>query len=101
MRRRILRFLAEQCGFTVLAFEYGFSEGFPLDAWAQGEGTNDGLSAHLAEAIPVGVDEPLRWMRRHNATARADQRSYYAASRPPATPTTASAPWPACTQATA
>ena len=68
MRQRILRFLAERCGFTVLAFEYGFSEGFPLDAWAQGEGRDDDLSAHLADAIPVGVDEPLRWMRRHNAT---------------------------------
>ncbi|MEU6741512.1 erythromycin esterase family protein [Streptosporangium sandarakinum] len=69
LRQRILRFLAERCGFTVLAFEYGFSEGFPLDAWAQGQGTDDDLSAHLATAIPVGVEEPLRWMRRHNATA--------------------------------
>ncbi|GHE15187.1 erythromycin esterase family protein [Streptomyces alanosinicus] len=69
MRERILRFLAERCGFAVLAFEYGFSEGFTLDAWAQGEGTDDDLSAHLTEAIPVGVDEPLRWMRRHNRTA--------------------------------
>ncbi|MEU6019476.1 erythromycin esterase family protein [Streptomyces sp. NPDC047515] len=68
MRERILRFLVERCGFTVLAFEYGFSEGFPLDAWAQGEGTDDALSAHLAGAIPVGVDKPLRWMRRHNRT---------------------------------
>ena len=69
MRRRILRFLVERCGFTVLAFEYGFSEGFPLDAWAQGEGTDEDLSAHLAGAIPVGVDAPLRWIRRHNRTA--------------------------------
>ncbi|GAA3197721.1 erythromycin esterase family protein [Nonomuraea roseoviolacea] len=69
IRRRILRFLVEHCGFTVLAFEYGFSEGFPLDAWARGEGTDDDVSALLAEAIPVGVEEPLRWMRRHNATA--------------------------------
>ena len=68
LRERILRFLVERCGFTVLAFEFGFSEGFPLDAWAQGEGTDDDLSAHLAETIPVGVDEPLRWMRRHNRT---------------------------------
>jgi erythromycin esterase len=74
MRQRILRFLAERCGFTVLAFEYGFSEAFPLDAWVQGEGTDDDLSAHLAEAIPVGVDEPLRWIRRHNATAEASVR---------------------------
>jgi erythromycin esterase len=69
LRQRILRFLVERCGFSVLAFEYGFSEGFPLEAWAQGQGTDDDLSAHLAESIPVGVDEPLRWMRRHNATA--------------------------------
>ncbi|MFI7099445.1 erythromycin esterase family protein [Streptomyces sp. NPDC050161] len=74
MRERILRFLAERCGFTVLAFEYGFSEGFPLDAWAQGEGADDELSAHLATAIPVGVDEPLRWMRRHNRTASSPVR---------------------------
>jgi erythromycin esterase-like protein len=45
MRRRILRFLVERCGFTVLAFEYGFSEGFPLDAWAQGKGTDDARAA--------------------------------------------------------
>ncbi|ONM49853.1 erythromycin esterase family protein [Nocardia donostiensis] len=69
MRQRILRFLVQRCGFTVLAFEYGFSEGFPLDAWAQGAGTDDELAAHLAGTIPVGVDEPLRWIRRHNATA--------------------------------
>ncbi|MFB9675708.1 erythromycin esterase family protein [Streptosporangium vulgare] len=69
LRERILRFLAERCGFTVLAFEYGLSEGFGLDAWAQGEGTDDDLTGHLADSIPVGVEEPLRWMRRHNATA--------------------------------
>ncbi|MEV4381110.1 erythromycin esterase family protein [Streptosporangium sp. NPDC049644] len=69
MRQRILRFLVERCGFTVLAFEYGFSEGFPLDAWARGEGTDGELAARLDAAIPVGVDEPLRWMRRYNASA--------------------------------
>ncbi|GAA2323946.1 erythromycin esterase family protein [Streptomyces cuspidosporus] len=69
LRRRILRFLVERCGFTVLAFEYGFSEGFPLDDWAQGEDADDDLSAHLATAIPIGLDEPLRWIRRHNRTA--------------------------------
>ncbi|GLY71739.1 erythromycin esterase family protein [Actinoallomurus iriomotensis] len=69
LRRRILRFLVERRGFAVLAFEYGFSEGFPLDAWARGEGTDDDLSARTAAAIPVGLDEPLRWIRRHNRTA--------------------------------
>ncbi|MEU4822811.1 erythromycin esterase family protein [Actinomadura sp. NPDC023710] len=69
LRQRILRFLVERCGFTVLAFEYGFSEGFPLDAWGRGEGPDGDLSAHLAAAIPVGVEEPLRWMRGYNATS--------------------------------
>ncbi|WP_369201240.1 erythromycin esterase family protein [Streptomyces sp. PU-14G] len=69
LRQRILRFLVEQCGFTVLAFEYGFSEGFPLDAWARGEGDDEDLSAHLDSTIPVGVAGPLRWMRRYNRAA--------------------------------
>ncbi|GAA2682653.1 erythromycin esterase family protein [Streptomyces lunalinharesii] len=69
LRERILRFLVERCGFTVLAFEYGFSEGFALDAWARGEGTDDALAAHLAGTVPVGLDAPLRWLRRHNRTA--------------------------------
>ncbi|GIG68830.1 erythromycin esterase family protein [Phytomonospora endophytica] len=69
MRERVLRFLAERCGFTVLAFEYGFSEGFPLDAWARGEGTDDGLADHVGDAIPIGLDGPLHWIRRHNRTA--------------------------------
>ncbi|MEU3501903.1 erythromycin esterase family protein [Streptomyces hundungensis] len=69
LRRRILRFLVERCGFTVLAFEYGFSEGLPLDAWARGEGAEEDLARHLATAIPVGLTEPLEWVRRHNRTA--------------------------------
>ncbi|MCT2586215.1 erythromycin esterase family protein [Actinophytocola gossypii] len=69
LRRRILRYLVERRGFTVLAFEYGFSEGFPLDAWVRGEGTDDDLSAHLAGSVPIGLDGPLRWIRRHNRTA--------------------------------
>ncbi|WP_371536605.1 erythromycin esterase family protein [Streptomyces sp. NBC_00466] len=69
LRRRVLRFLAERCGFTVLAFEYGFSEGFPLDAWAGGEGAEEDLAVHLATAVPVGLTEPLQWVRRHNRTA--------------------------------
>ncbi|MEE1793515.1 erythromycin esterase family protein [Streptomyces sp. BE308] len=69
LRRRLLRFLVERCGFNVLAFEYGFSEGIPLDAWARGEGTDEDLAVHLATAIPVGITEPVQWVRRHNRTA--------------------------------
>lgn len=35
-RQRVLRFLAERCGFNVFAMEFGFSEAFPLDRWLQG-----------------------------------------------------------------
>jgi erythromycin esterase len=43
MRQRILRFLVERCGFTVLAFEYGFSEGFPT-----------GKGSEFREVIRIG-----------------------------------------------
>ncbi|WP_320773851.1 erythromycin esterase family protein [Streptomyces sp. CRN 30] len=73
MRQRLLRFLVERCGFTVLAFEYGFCEAIPLDAWAQGTGTDDDLTELLATAVPIGLQEPLRFVRRQNtATATAD-----------------------------
>ncbi|GGV19044.1 hypothetical protein GCM10010275_70830 [Streptomyces litmocidini] len=74
MRRRILRFLIERCGFTVLAFEYGFCEAIPLDAWAQGQGADDDLSALLATAVPIGLQEPARLIRQHNRTAAAPVR---------------------------
>ncbi|MGY0064629.1 erythromycin esterase family protein [Streptomyces sp. LZ34] len=69
-RTRILRFLVERCGFTMLAFEYGFSEGFALDPWVQGAGTADDLTSALGAAIPIGLEEPLRRLRHHNRTAR-------------------------------
>ncbi|MFE4371695.1 erythromycin esterase family protein [Streptomyces sp. NPDC056835] len=68
MRRRILRFLVERCGFTVLAFEYGFCEAIPVDAWVHGQGADDDLSALLATAVPIGLQEPVRFIRRHNRT---------------------------------
>ncbi|WP_244943648.1 hypothetical protein [Streptomyces inhibens] len=44
-RQRVLRFLAERCGFTVFAMEFGFSEAFPLDRWLQGEGDDGDLTS--------------------------------------------------------
>ncbi|WP_199442949.1 hypothetical protein [Umezawaea beigongshangensis] len=60
LRQRTLRFLVQRCGFTVLAFEHGFSEGVLLDGWVRGRGADGDLSAHLADAVPVGLDGPLR-----------------------------------------
>jgi erythromycin esterase len=36
VRERLLRFLVQRCGFTVLAWESGFSEGLAVDAWLRG-----------------------------------------------------------------
>lgn len=69
MRERILRFLVERCGFTVFAFEFGFSEGVAVNAWARGAGGDDDLDQLLAEMLPLGFAEQLRWLRRHNAHA--------------------------------
>ncbi|MFD7666671.1 erythromycin esterase family protein [Streptomyces sp. NPDC059788] len=68
-RERILRFLVQRCGFTALAFEYGFSEGFALDAWAQGEGTEEDFARQTQASIPIGLSGPLHWLRRYNRTA--------------------------------
>jgi len=68
-RHRILRFLAERCGFTVLAFEYGFSEGFAINSWAERTGTGCGLEEVAEAAVPVGLAEPLHWLRDHNDSA--------------------------------
>ncbi|MFC7328025.1 erythromycin esterase family protein [Marinactinospora rubrisoli] len=69
LRHRVLRFLVERCGFTLFAAEYGFSEGFRLDEWARGAGHDADLHAHTAAAVPLGLEEPLRRLRRHNRTA--------------------------------
>ncbi|MFJ6434268.1 erythromycin esterase family protein [Streptomyces sp. NPDC091416] len=69
LRQRVLRFLVERCGFTVLAFEYGFAEALPLDAWARGTGADGDLAGLLADAVPIGLREPARYLRQHNRSA--------------------------------
>ncbi|MFH8348794.1 erythromycin esterase family protein [Streptomyces sp. NPDC018045] len=68
-RERVLRFLVQRCGFTALAFEFGFSEGFALDAWVQGEGAEEDFARQTEANIPIGLSGPLHWLRRHNRTA--------------------------------
>ncbi|WP_433872494.1 erythromycin esterase family protein [Saccharopolyspora sp. CA-218241] len=69
LRQRVLRFLAERCGFTVLAFEFGFSEGYALDRWLRGAGADADLSG-LSGTTAAGANQVLvRWLRRHNATS--------------------------------
>ncbi|MFF7729082.1 erythromycin esterase family protein [Streptomyces sp. NPDC008001] len=69
VRRRLLRFLVERCGFTVLAFEYGLSEAVALDDWVRGAGPDDDLERITTAALPMGIQEPLRALRLHNRGA--------------------------------
>lgn len=67
-RRRFLRYLAERCGATVLAFEFGFAEAPALDAWLQGHGPDEHLS-RLAGTTNSGLNTTMaRWLRRYNTT---------------------------------
>ncbi|WP_067826361.1 erythromycin esterase family protein [Actinomadura kijaniata] len=68
-RQRILRFLAERCGFTLLALEFGFSEGLELDPWIQGAGTETDLTRISENADTWGIGELLRFVRGHNASS--------------------------------
>lgn len=66
-RRRLLRYLAQRHGYTVLAFEFGFAEAAPLNDWLQGEGVDADL-ATMAGTTNAGLDSTMaRWLRRHNA----------------------------------
>lgn len=40
-RQRILRYLHEQCGFTIFALEFGISEAITLAPWLDGQGSVD------------------------------------------------------------
>ncbi len=69
VRQRVLRFLAERCGFTVLAFEFGLSEAGVLDHWLQGHGDDADL-ATVDWTTNAGVNpELVHWLRRHNRTS--------------------------------
>lgn len=72
LRDRVTRFLVERCGFTLIALEAGFSEGFALADWAQGAGEPGDLE-ELAEAcLAVGMGRVpeyragLGWVRERN-----------------------------------
>lgn len=69
-RQRVLRFLNERCGFDVFAFEYGFGAGFALEPWISGSGSDDDLTRIAGAAVDWGAGDMLRWLRRHNRTAR-------------------------------
>ncbi|MFJ9855037.1 erythromycin esterase family protein [Streptomyces sp. NPDC101150] len=68
-RQRVLRFLAERCGFTVFAMEFGFREAFPLDRWLQGEGGDGDLAKVSRAAAEWGAADLMHWLRRHNRTS--------------------------------
>lgn len=68
-RQRVVRFLAERCGFTVFALEFGFSEAFRLDRWLQGEGDDAGLAKVSAAAVGWGAAGLMHWLRHHNRTS--------------------------------
>lgn len=69
VRARVLRYLVERHGFSVLLAEYGFESGYTADAWLQGDGEPDDL-IDIGGALATGINAMLlRWLRDYNATA--------------------------------
>lgn len=72
LRHRLLRFLVERHGFTVLALEAPFTEGTALDEWVRGgpgeveRVASDGIAVSLGDAPEL--HETLRWLRTRNAS---------------------------------
>jgi erythromycin esterase len=69
LRQRLLRFLHQRCGFRVFAFEFGFSEGFAIDAWVREGGHGAELEQVSPSALTWGAGELLNDLRRYNRTA--------------------------------
>jgi erythromycin esterase len=73
VRQRVLRFLAERCGFTVFALEYSFAAADDLDAWLHGR--DDRPLAQVAPAAACwGAADLMAWLREHNTTGPAPLR---------------------------
>jgi len=69
IRARIIRYLVQHCGFSVLLAEYGFAAGFPTEQWLRGERSDDLVD--LGGALATGVNGTLlRWLRTYNANAQ-------------------------------
>jgi erythromycin esterase len=68
IRRRVARFLAERCGFTVFAFEFSFAGARDLDRWLAGR---DARALHEVSpsAADWGAGGLMRWLREHNRTS--------------------------------
>ncbi|MGC5054833.1 erythromycin esterase family protein [Micromonospora sp. DT48] len=65
-RARLLRYLVEECGLTILAFELGASEADALNPWLAGDGDDADLH-RLAGPLTAGLfGELLSWLRRYN-----------------------------------
>ncbi|TCP57259.1 erythromycin esterase [Tamaricihabitans halophyticus] len=87
LRHRILRFLVERCGFTVLAMEAPFTESGLLDDWLDG-GSGD-VAALASAAVPAfslgevpELHEALRWLREHNKRPDSTRIRYLGADLP-------------------
>jgi erythromycin esterase len=73
MRQRLLRFLSEQCGFNVFAFEYSFSGAECLNDWLQNR--DDRRLKNVApDAAQWGASDLMHWLRKHNALGHAPLR---------------------------
>lgn len=73
VRQRVLRFLAERCGFTVFAFEYSFAAADDLDAWLHGRDDRP-LEQVAPAAAGWGAADLMAWLREYNTTGPAPLR---------------------------
>lgn len=78
LRHRLLRYLAERCGFTVFAFEAPFTEAHVVDSYVRGGAGTAAQAAAEGVAMGLGdcaeMHDLLDWMREYNRTAAAPLR---------------------------
>lgn len=68
IRQRVMRFLAERCGFSVFAFEFSFAGASALDSWLAGQDDRT-LGEISTAAADWGAGGLMAWLREHNTTS--------------------------------
>lgn len=88
LRHRLIRLLVERLGFTAVAWESGFPEGFAVDGYIQGQRDDrdrvliDGMTMHMGRCQEMA--DLVDWLRRHNESKQSasDRVRFYGLDLP-------------------
>ena len=74
IRQRLFKYFHQRHGFDLFAMEFGFAEGFTLQKWINGEGSENSLETYSKAAADWGAADTMKWLRRYNTQRKSTVR---------------------------